>query len=208
MTLLLVGSLGVVVVAAPVEAFSFTQSGYPTFPPIVTPSPANYTSGTLTGSFGGSDLNGDGKITCFNSSTSCELTGFDVRLDAALRPVGTPLSLPISWYDRDFRDPFDPNKISLSYTLADPSSLNFSFLNPGVSSVSAGGNSGSFQSNLMLAPSSVPNRPINTSVSNSPLIVSGDSTPIPEPTTLSGLVLAGVAGAWWKRRSLRQINAS
>jgi hypothetical protein len=217
MMLLLTGSLGAVVGAAPAGAFTFSQSGYS-----ISGGGADFRGGPsfriresetsrLGGGFEGSDLNGDGKLTCTSSNGNCEITYFSpgvsyLKIYDNLGPTveggfGGPY-----YYSPANDSPSTPftQSLNLAYTLGDPSSLSFQFRffdkgNFSSFNGSAVGNSGSFTTSGI--PSSA------TGSSTSPLIVSGDPTPAPEPSTIAGLLLAGGVGTWLKRRSLRRLTA-
>jgi PEP-CTERM motif len=214
MTLLFGGTLGVALVAAPAGGFSFTQSGNitsiqessPGIPPGATQS--FQSSVLLNGSFDGSDLNDDGILACLSQigTSGCEITSFSAQVQVSLSITTSPvpnIGYPGGTRVVDINYQHPPSMtlgrpLGLTYTLGDPNSLAFANGDAvGINGyIETRNNMGSFKFGQF------------SGSLNSPLIVSGDSTPIPEPTTLSGLALAGVAGAWWKRRSLRQTNAS
>jgi hypothetical protein len=211
MMLLLTGSLGAVVVAAPAGAFSFGQSGYSANFLTSSPSapPGSITSlqgsASLSGSFEGSDLDGDGKLICLSSigAGGCEITSFSSQIignititQSPVPSIGYPGNTQfLSFNSNQF---FPPPDLRLSYTIGDSNSLVFEKgFNSGQNFfISAGNNTGRYVFGQF-----------SGSVSNSPLLVSGDSTPIPEPSTISGLLLAGGVGAWLKRISLRRLTA-
>jgi hypothetical protein len=217
MTLLLASCLGTVVAEKPAQAaFSFVQENYQVpglsygyrdvsagFDPSI---------GYMDGRFEGSDLNGDGTITCLRGG-SCEVTslrtffaftaqGTEVRRNTTTNRYGEPIPTTFS---SGLGGTFSPgsmtnsNTFDLSYTLTDPLSLRInadSFGNMRALAISSGSSSVSGYLPGLLSY-------WITTTANSPVIVSGDSTAAPEPSTIAGFLLAGGFGAWLKRRTPR-----
>jgi hypothetical protein len=202
MSLFFAGSLATIATASPAQAFSFSQGGYsgsvflryPLSPP-GTPDSITFSNGTLNGSFDGSDQNNDGQITC-RVSSGCEVTSLSFILTAD----------GFGDLDKVASNPPNPT-LSFSYTLGNPTSLNFGYsFQPGfLSSVSTGGSGGSF--NLVGLYRDTP-LTFSSGSSSSPLLVSRDPAAVPEPSGVVGLLLAGGAGAWLKRRRQNQVKAS
>jgi hypothetical protein len=206
MTLLLVGSLSTVVAANPAQAaFSFVQENYqvPSFSSPGTSSQILFSPsvGRVNGNFEGSDLNGDGSITCLRGG-SCEITSFRASFGFTAQgvlirqnnqgledrsPITVPTGVGFSGYLESF---------NLSYALGDPLSLRINY-DPvsNLQALSIDNGSGSVSGYLFGLNGRI------TATTNSPAIVSGDSTAAPEPATMAGLLLAGGVGVWLKRRS-------
>jgi hypothetical protein len=206
MTLLLASCLGTVVAAKPAQAaFSFVQENYqvPGFDSggsggsiLFSPS-----TGRVQGNFEGSDLNGDGSITCLRGG-SCEITSFRAFLGFTAQGVlirrnnqgleeRSPITVSTGGDFSGYLESFN-----LSYALGDPLSLRINY-GPvsNLQALSIDNGSGSVSSYLFGLNGRI------TATTNSPAIVSEDSTAAPEPATMAGLLLAGGVGVWLKRRS-------
>jgi hypothetical protein len=213
MTLLLAGC-GTVIAAKPAQAaFSFVQENYqvpgfassvPTGVILVEPS-----TGQVTGNFEGNDFNGDGKITCLQGG-SCEISslragfsftaqGTEVRYVSNLPVKGDPVTFSSGLGGTYFAG--STNTLNLSYTLADPSSLNIFAVDLGDMQILAIGSGGSSVTGFFQNVNSGKVARATTVFANSPVIVSEDSTAAPEPATMAGLLLAGGVGVWLKRRT-------